>query len=153
MPASKIRDEQELLRWFAEGKTYRWMKEEYARKYNLEVGVSMFSNFRRRRGLDTRIVRDESLIPWHVEPQHRYAYPVMNLRHEARRRAGEQITPRMASQLEGWKRNLTADNVVVHYDADTEQGWFYVPRREGIDLDLIREPDPKPRTVSPERTD
>ena len=91
MPASKIQDEQELLRWFEEGKTYREMKELYASQYNLDVGTSMFSNFRRRRGLDTRIVRDEALIPWAVLPQHRYAYPVMNLRHEARLRAGDDI--------------------------------------------------------------
>ena len=141
MPASKIQDEQELLRWFAEGKTYREMKELYLSKYNLDVGTSMFSNFRRRRGLDARIVRDETLIPWQVLPQHRYAYPVMNLRHEARLRAGEEITPRMQAQLDGWKRNLEADNVVVHYDPETEQGWWYVPRRDGIDTDLIREPD------------
>ena len=143
MPASKIQNEQELLKWFSEGRTYRWMQEEYLRKYNLQVGLSMFSNYRARHGLERRIVRDDSLIPWHVLPEHRYAYPVMNLRLEARRRAGEPLSPRSLAQVEGWKRNLEADDVVVHYEPETEQGWFYVPRRKGIDTDLIREPKGK----------
>lgn len=143
MPRAKIQDEQELIRWFDEGRTYRWMVEEYERKYNLQVGMSMFSNFRKRRGLARRIVRDDDLIPWSVKMEHRYAYPVMNLRHEARRRAGEPISPRMSAQVDGWLRNLNSDNLVVHYDPDTEQGWFYVPRRDGIDTDIIRAPKRK----------
>jgi len=39
-------------------------------------------------------------------------------------------------------RELAGRGLVVHYDADTEQGVCYVPRRPGVDLDLIREPYP-----------
>lgn len=143
MGASKIQDETELLRWFREGRTYKWMVEEYDRKYNLHVGQSMFANFRRRRGLERRIVRDDELIPWKVDAKHRYAWPVNMLRLEARRRAGKPLTELEVANLEGWLRGLERDGVVVHYEPQTEQGWFYVEPRPGIDTDLIREPERK----------
>lgn len=63
MGRRKIQDESEVIRWFEEGRTYQWMIEEYRRKYDIETVVSMWGNFRRRRGLDRRIVRDDDLIP------------------------------------------------------------------------------------------
>ena len=71
MPAvSKIQDEAEAIRWIAEGRTYAWIVEEYRRKYAIDTSLSMWSNLRRRKGLDRRIVRDDELIPWAVAPQH-----------------------------------------------------------------------------------
>lgn len=143
MGARKIQDEQEVIRWFEEGRTYEWMVEEYRRKYNIETVPSMWGNFRRRRGLQRRIVRDDDLIPWHVKREHRWAYAVMMLRTEGRKRAGKPLSEDMEHQLAVWKENLAADKAVVHYDPDTEEGFFYVPRREGIDTDLIRVPERK----------
>lgn len=141
---AKIQDEQEVIRWFREGKTYQWMVEEYERKYNLTIAPSAFGNFRRRRGLDRRIVRNDNLIPWHVRSEHRWAYDLAMLRMEGRRRAGVSIRPADLTRLESWKRRLVENgDAVVHYDPDTEDGFFYVPRRPGIDADLIREPDRK----------
>ena len=37
---------------------------------------------------------------------------------------------------------LDEENAVVHYDGDTEQGFFYVPREEHDD-DIIRRPKAK----------
>lgn len=143
MPASKIVDEGEVIRWIEEGRTYAWMSEEYLNKYNIETSPSMWSNFRRRHGLDRRIARNDELIPWEVQVQHRWRYPLAMLRHEARRRAGMDQAADIPEKLEAWKRNLEAENVVVHYEPDTEDGFFYVPRRPGIDTDLIRVPDRK----------
>lgn len=142
MPRSKIQNEQEVIRWFEEGRTYAWMIEEYKRKYNIETVPSMWGNFRRRRGLDRRIVRNDDLIPWFVQEKHRWSYPVQMLRSEARRREGKELRPDEADRLEGWLRGLERDNTVVHYDPDTEQGFFYVPR-EPQDDDIIRRPKKK----------
>lgn len=142
MPARKIQDEGEVIRWFEEGRTYQWMIEEYRRKYNIETVPSLWGNFRRRRGLERRIVRDDDLIPWFVKEEHRWAYPVQMLRSEARRRQGKELREIEESRLEGWLRGLGADNVVVHYDPDTEEGFFYVPR-EPTDDDIIRKPKRK----------
>lgn len=62
------------------------------------------------------------------------------LRAEARRRAGHQLTQRVAKELDSWLTRLRADGTVVHYDRGTEEGWHYVPRRPLVDRDLVREP-------------
>jgi hypothetical protein len=140
MPAPKIQDETEVKRWFEEGRTYAWMQAEYRRKYNIDTTLSMWGNFRRKHGLARRIQRDDELIPWAVQREHRWRYPVMMLRQEARRRAGFELTPEQIAKLDAWKRGLADQGAVVHYEPDTEDGWFYVPARPGIDTDLIRVP-------------
>lgn len=142
MPArSKVQDMQEAVRWLEEGRTYQWIVDEYLRKYNIETTISMWAALRRRQGIDARIVRDEALIPWAVKPEHRHSHAVSMLRAEARRRAGKTLTPLMEDMLNVWLVGLQRDKTVVHYDPDTEEGWWYVPRREGIDTDLIRVPE------------
>ncbi|AKY03637.1 immunity repressor [Streptomyces phage Izzy] len=148
MPARKIQNEQEVLRWFEEGRTYDWMVEEYKRKYNIETVPSLWGNFRRRRGLPRRIVRDDELIPWHIKEEHRWLYPLAMLRVEARKRAGAPVTELEESRLTNWRAMLEEENAVVHYDPDTEEGFFYVPREPGDD-DIIHKPKrkttPRPR--------
>jgi hypothetical protein len=141
MPATKIVNENELMRWFDQGKTHQEMADAYLEKYNLEVGRTMFANFARRRGLDRRQTRDDKLIPWEVKMEHRYAHSILMLRIEARRRAGFEIGERQEHAVKMFKQGLAEDGAVIHYEPDTEQGWFRVPPRPGIDLDLIREPD------------
>lgn len=148
MGRTKIVDEKEVTRWIEEGRTYREMSEEYLEKYNLEVSPTMFSNFRSRHGLDGRIVRNDQLIPWKILPQHRYAWSANMLRAEGRKRAGRTLSPAESDQLAGWHRTLEREGAVVHYDPDTEQGFFLVPPRPGIDTDLIRVPDRR-TTVRP----
>ncbi|GAA2776190.1 hypothetical protein GCM10010521_63650 [Streptomyces rameus] len=135
----KIQDEQEVIRWFQEGRTYQWMIDEYKRKYDIETVASMWGNFRRRRGLDRRITRDDDLIPWEVDERHRWKYPVAMLRVEARLRDGRDLTDNERDRLKSWKEMLAEQNAVVHYDPDTEEGFSYIPRQEGDD-DLIHRP-------------
>lgn len=142
MGASKIVDEGEVIRWMKEGKTYSWMVEEYQRKYNIETVPSLWSNFRARRGLPRRITRDDDLIPWHVQPQHRWAYPLAMLRAEARRRSGRELRPIDQQRVDGWLRGMDEKNVVLHYDPELPEGFFYVPR-EKTDTDIIRQPPRK----------
>lgn len=49
----------------------------------------------------------------------------------------------MRDMLNAWLAGLERDGTVIHYDPDTPEGWWYVPRREGIDTDLIRVPERK----------
>ena len=140
MAASTIQDEDEVMRWFSEGRTYAWMSEEYERRYNITASASLWADFRRRKGLSRRVVPDTGLVPWHVEEVHRWAFGLAMLRMEARRRAGAALAPGDTVRLAGWRRELAGCGLVVHYDADIEQGFCYVPRRPGLDLDLIREP-------------
>ena len=146
---SKIVDDGEVIRWITDGRTYRWMVEEYERRYDLRVSPTMFSNFRRRHGLDRRITRDHELIPWETKTEHRHAYPLTMLRFEARRRAGMPLAEAEKRRLDSWLRELRELNAVVLYDPDTPDGFYLVPREEGDD-DLIRQPhDPRHRTKRP----
>ncbi|MFE0964047.1 hypothetical protein [Streptomyces fungicidicus] len=140
MPAKKIQDEQEVIRWFEEGWTYAEMTEEYRQKYNIEMKPSAWGNFRYRKGLDRRIARDDELIPWAVKKEHRSLYPLMMLRLEARKRAGLPNDEDKTKRLESWRAMLEEENAVVHYDPDTADGFFYVPREDGDD-DIIRRPE------------
>lgn len=141
MGARKIQDETEVVRWFEQGVTYEEMVERYREKYNIETTPSMWGNFRRRRGLDRRITRDDELIPWGVKPEHRHDYPILMLRKEARRRAGLPISAEDQHAIDAWIRGMKESDVVLHYEPETEDGWFYVPPRPGIDTDLIRKPE------------
>ncbi|MFE4451406.1 hypothetical protein [Streptomyces sp. NPDC056796] len=140
MGAKKIVDEDEVIRWFAQGKTYQWMIDEYKRKYGIDTVSSMWGNFRRRRNLSRRITRNDRLIPWFVKAEHRWLYPLAMLRIEARRRDGKKLPELEQTRLKAWKEMLEEENAVVHYDPETEEGFFYVPRQEGDD-DLIHEPE------------
>lgn len=141
MATTKIQNAQEVKRWIEEGRTYAWMVEEYERKYNLETTVSMFSEFRRRQGINGRTTRNASLMPWTVRPEHRFKQVPTLLRAEARRREGKQLRPDQEEALNAWIANLKTLDLVVHYEPDTEQGFFTVPRRPDIDTDLVRVPD------------
>jgi hypothetical protein len=137
MPATKIQDEAEVIRWFEEGRTYAWMSQEYERTYNLTTVPSVWGNFRRR------ITPDRTLIPWAVREEHRWSYDLALLRMEARRRAGARLTPADAGRLALFRERLASGDLVLHYDPATEAGIHYVQRRPGIDRDLIHEPDHK----------
>lgn len=143
MPASKIQDEREVIRWFEEGRTYEWMTAEYLRKYNIETVPSLWGNFRRRRGLVRRITRDDGLIPWSVDPKHRWAYPLQMLRLEARQRAGEPVREADAARHRNFIAKLRDERLVVAYDPTT--GFSYVPR-EPSDHDIVRMPKVAART-------
>jgi hypothetical protein len=136
---TKIQDRQEVLKWFAEGRTYSWMVEKYIEKYNIETTQTMWANFRSRNKLPRRIARNETLIPWGVKEEHRYNQAVVMLRQEARRREGLPLTEGYEARVNSWLEMLEEEGVVVHYDPDTEEGFFYVPREAGDD-DIIRRP-------------
>jgi hypothetical protein len=124
------------------------MIEQYLTKYNIQTTPSYWGMFRSREGIPRRIVRDDQLIPWHVLEQHRWTYPVMMLRKLARRRADAELSPDDQHALDVWLANLKKDDLVVHYDPETQEGFFYVSRRDGIDTDVIRKPE-RPTTKHP----
>lgn len=142
MGASEIQDEGEVKRWFDEGRTYQWMCDEYLRKYNIQRSVSSWSMYRRRKGWTRRITRDDNLIPWLVKKEHRWDYLLAMLRVEGRRRAGREIRDVDLPRLAAFRRDLIERDLVVHYDPDTEEGFFSVPARPE-DTDLIRKPGRK----------
>ena len=91
--------------------------------------------------IDEEAPHRADLIPWEVRAEHGYEYALAMLRLEIQRRGGQQLRPIDEQRLTSWKLHLHDRQQVVHYDADTAAGFCSVPRRSGIDWDLIREPD------------
>ena len=88
-----------------------------------------------------RATQDETGVPWHpVKPEHRSRYLVRMLRASARRDRGEKSAPVIEAQLDSFLKQVDELDFVVHYDPDTEDGFFRVPRRHGVDKGLIRDP-------------
>ena len=137
---NKIVDEDEVLRWFATGRTYPWMQAEYERRYGIVTSPSLWSQFRIRRGLERRTGQDvTALVPWQVDERHRWAALVVMLRDEERRRAGRTLPATSHQRLLRWRRQLERDGMVVAYDPSTQEGFGLVPRGPH-DTDLVRAP-------------
>jgi hypothetical protein len=136
MVATKITDEGEARRWFKEGRSLRWMRDQYLKR-GIKTSISMWGNFRSRQGLDRRTVQDDDLIPWRLEEDHRFDYPALMLRAEARRRAGKDVRPEDLGRVRGFLKKLHDKNEVVDYSP--EKGFSTVPREPG-DTDIVRSP-------------
>lgn len=140
MPATKIQDVQEVLRWFAVGWTYPQMSAEYLRKYGIEMTPTAWGNFRMRQGLPRRQAMDDGLVPWLVKQEHRNNYLLSMLRMESRRVAGLEMRIEALGKLTSWKERLRAFDSVVHYDPDDAAGFSYAPRTAEDGDGLIRRP-------------
>lgn len=135
----RIESPAEARRWYDEGRTYRWMAEEHLRKYGVRVAPTSFSELRFREGWPARIKKDVDLIPWAVKPEHRWHYYLIQLRAEGRRRKGQDLDPHVEANLNAFLRDLRENDAVVHYDPDTEDGFFLV-HRQPSDIDIVRKP-------------
>lgn len=89
--------------------------------------------------MDEPTPSDGDLIPWQVKVDHRWAYPVVMLATEKKRRAGVAVPEDLQERLESWLAMMLVEDYVVAYDATTDDGFSYVPREPG-DSDLIRRP-------------
>lgn len=144
MPDNKVKDEEEAKRWLREGKTYPWIIAKYQEKYKIKTSKQMWSNRSARWGLDPRLQRYDTLIPWRVLEEHGGRYHIQMLRCEGRLRAGLALTPEQVEDHARFRANLAEYDAVVRYRRD--KGFDYVYRRQGIDLDLIHEPAPRDRS-------
>ena len=52
MTHPEIVDEEQVRRWFAEGRTYQFMVDTYERVYGKTVSASVFGEFRRANGVE-----------------------------------------------------------------------------------------------------
>lgn len=145
----KLPSDQELKRLYVdEGMTQKEIAQHVFETTGEKVTRSAVSLALAAAGL-TNPVRYSELIPWRVKAEHGNEYPLRMLRAEARRRRGYvPPTPEKAAawereqaKLDAWLAQLRAENAVVHYQANTPEGFHYVEPRPGIDDDLIRVPD------------
>jgi len=128
-----------LAQWVEEGLTHKQMAERVKEQTGVEVAVGTVSAALSRAGLTDQL-RYEKWIPWSpIRVDHANAYPLLMLRYYARRESGIQLTAMQEAKLNNWISRLQEEDAVVTYVHDSADGWYYTPRRPGIDNGLIRE--------------
>lgn len=83
------------------------------------------------------------LLPWKMKPNHNSGFPAQMLRLESRHRRGETLSKDDEGKRARFVRRLEREGIVVDYNPanpEYHEGWAYVERRPGIDVDLIRDP-------------
>lgn len=109
---------------------------------NIAVTRQAISAWRRRRG-DQKRVMPPKAMPWKLREEHLQTEPARVIRWHARVERGEELTLPDRVRYERALKHLRENDLVFHYDAETEQGWFLVPRRPQ-DTGIVREPDEVP---------
>lgn len=85
--------------------------------------------------------RNRGSIPWRLLPQHRHLHAARMLRTQARLEAGMEVGPSLRRQVQTWREGLELEGSVIAYDPETEEGFWRVPRRPGIDVGWVRNPE------------
>lgn len=87
-----------------------------------------------------------STVPWRVKMGHHTNYNLRMLRAHDRILRGDEISDAERHRHDLWVERLREyGDMVVDYNPDFEEGFYWVPRRPGIDLDVFRVPDVKPK--------
>lgn len=82
------------------------------------------------------------LLPWkNIRDEHLRLNVPRQLRAAMHLLAGDHQPPLVEAQARRFVEELQRMDAVIHYDPDVEPYWFRVPRRPGIDLGLVREPE------------
>lgn len=140
----KLPSESIMAGWVRDGMTH----EEIAKRISEEIGEPVsrtsVSGALSRAGYTNRL-RYDDYIPWSpVALRHNGAYQLTMLRIGARLNADHdgvgKVTAGEKKRFEKWAQELKDKGLVVHYDYNTPDGFFYVPRR-AQDTGLVRIPD------------
>jgi hypothetical protein len=132
-----------LQRWLKENRKVDWIVHQVETKYRLQLPPTFLTAYSIRHAVPRPRWDsvDNDLIPWRIERHwHERLYPYLMLNAEVRLRAGSRPVRETTNRLILWKEKLAKDNHVVDYQPQHPDVWLYVPRRPGIDLDLIRVP-------------
>src|SRR5690606_34090819 len=135
----KIADYEQMKRWLLEGHTHAKIAKMHEEKYGIAISRNTVAAFASRNNMPKRINSADDMIPWQIDERHQNSWAEKMLRAESRARKGMSVADSYGEHLSVWRANLREREAVVHYDPDTEQGFFYVPARPGEDL--IRDPD------------
>lgn len=134
-----VRDVDEAVRWIHEGRSLDWVRQEYERHYNLQTTAGMWELFVRTHVARGRTVRT-ALVPWDVREHHQWSPHLAMLRVEEWSRTGHWVPPSDMTRHTAWRQSLDATGLVVDYDPTSDEGFVLVPRRTGVDTDVIRDP-------------
>lgn len=140
MPAPRYLPSDAKLAEMAKTMTHAEIAEWVFETTGYRVGRSTVSAALSRAGLTQRVRYDKAL-PWpKIKTVHNGHYAAQMLRAGARIDAGLEISEELEQRYRNWEARLKEEDAVVHYDPNTEDGFFYVKRRPKVDKGLIRNP-------------
>ena len=136
MPSDSI-----LEKWVEEGLDHDQIRQRIKDEFNEEVALSTVSGHLSRIGLTDRVKYDD-VIPWaRISIDHNHAYQLTMLRIAARMVRGLPVRDVDRRRFERWAAELRERNLVVHYEYNSPDGFYYVAAREGVDDGFVRKPD------------
>lgn len=143
MPQPKLHPIQ-TAKWLEDGKSPTDIVALHKLHWGIDVKPNAVSNFRRRH-TDVKPQHDtKRRLPWpgikREHLGHKYRQYLLNY---YKRELGEDVKKEPAEGLANFEKLLHESGMVVDYNYD--DGFFLVPRRDGVDLGLVREPDSVPR--------
>lgn len=133
-------DDKEVEQMLRAGKTQLEVVDIY-RDRGVDISQSAISQAITAGRIKVDTNRNSGGIPWKLKPQHRHLNAARMLRTLARMDAGLAVGKSLEEQARVWRAGLEEEGSVIAYDPDTEEGFWRVPRRPGIDLGLVRDPD------------
>lgn len=135
--AGKVIPDNEVERLLRAGLNQGEVVDYLAEHHDIHVTRKAISLWSRRRGLPRqRPATPYEIIPWKIEPQHRFKQVAHMLRAAARAERGEEVPPRIKGTYEKWRQMLQENNYVVDYDPESEAGFSYRVRKP-TDGDLL----------------
>jgi len=145
--AQVVPNKTELRAYLSQGLTQQQIVDAWKRDSGVTVSRSAIAMAIERYGLKSAHprARYEELLPWRVAIEHRERTDARMLRLEGRRRAGQKLGEKEERWLDGWLEQLREQNAVIHYDRDTEQGFWWIPREPEHGDEIINRPKQKAR--------
>lgn len=136
----KLPSDSTLAKWRAQGLTLKQIADKCEEETGLSVSIGSVASALSRAGLTTRVRYDEH-IPWDpIATRHNKHYALTMLRLLARKDNGQELTEEQESRLESWLTRLEEEDAVVLYKYDSEDGFYYVPRKSSDGDGWIRRP-------------
>jgi hypothetical protein len=137
----KLPSDSTLKKWLDEGLDHEQIRQRAMKETGESITLSSVSSALSRAGLTYR-VRYDTHIPWRrISVDHNHAYQLSMLRLASRIDRGLPVRKVDERRLQNWIEQLKADGVVVHYEYESPDGFYYVKARPGIDTGLIRVPE------------
>jgi len=135
----KVPNKTQLRRYLSKGLTQKEIVDLWEQESGERVSRSAIAMAIERYDLKSAHPRPTypELLPWVIGEEHRQHLDARMLRLEGRRRAGRRLYEFEQRVLDQWKEALERANAVIHYEKDTDEGFFWIPRTAEHGDDLI----------------
>lgn len=140
----RVPNKTQMRSYLSKGMTQKEIAEAWEAESGIKVSRSAIAMAIERYNLKSSRPRPtyDDLLPWTVAAEHRAHIDARMLRLEGRLRMhGEKALNEAEHRwLAQWKADLERLGAVVHYERDTEEGFFWIPRQPEHGDELIARP-------------